>query len=125
MGLRVETRENFYSLVNYYKLIGDKVGVDNITGQIIDPYGKMRGLIFSFNGDTITVLFPPSQPENLDIVNISADSYVLPDILTVVATFGDPVAITRDSQYNLINGVWFSIFDLQYGLYCPVIPTDA
>jgi len=112
---------NIYSLIDYMALL-------NYTAksQYIDEYGKLRALNFTVsikNGnDTLredmTLIIPPSQPENLPImepVNCSFEA--------AVSIFGQPSGITRlSSDERLVNGIWFSIMDLNFGVYVPVKP---
>ena len=109
-------RSNIYSMLNFQTIINNKA-----THQIIDSYGKMRGLIFPSNnisGNNITILFPASQPENLPISN----EMIRANVDIVVEEFGEPIAITKSG--NTVTGLWYTILDITYGLYCPVLPTD-
>ena len=102
-------------------LISKLIIKNKATHQIIDSYGKMRGLIFPSNnisGNNITILFPASQPENLPISN----EMIRANVDIVVEEFGEPIAITKSG--NTVTGLWYTILDITYGLYCPVLPTD-
>lgn len=88
---------------------------EGMTHQFIDAYGKMRGLIFN----NISIFFPPVQPLNLP--QTRAQTYS--SIETVIQKFQPnsyPVAISVENSY--ITGLWYSIFDIEQGIYVAVDP---
>ena len=115
----ISAQDNIYSQVNYYELFR-KIAV----GQMLDNYGKMRGLVLpaqqlnpQIADVEVTILFPSSQPENLPLREITRVSSV---IATQVIT-DTPTARTVDEN-GLTNGLWFRLMDLVFGLYIPVNP---
>jgi len=120
--------ENQYSNPDYSALINHQ-GLY----QMLDDYGKMRGLIFSSQEENVTMFFTPSQPVNLPlhprerlascddvmqeynedgpIARCSAD--------TAVSIFGSPISITKN-QEELVDGLWFG---KEAQVYVPVIPS--
>jgi len=110
--LSVITRENLFSLIDFYSLTRRSA-----TSQYLDQYGKLRALIFPSQDEFITMICPPSQPENLPIFT----SPSLPSFTTLLSTFPNPVAVTRNDS-SLVTGFWFQVMDLTYGIYCPIIP---
>ena len=112
--LNLVARQNLYSLVDYYSLIGRTA-----ISQFIDGYGKLRALLFQSNDQTITMVVPPSQPENLPSVTEPSR----PSSDAIISVFGDPIAITKNPD-GLVNGLWYSILDLPHGLYFPIQPTS-
>ena len=115
-------RLNIFSRINYSSLLQNSPKF-----QIIDSYGKMRGLIFpsspspakNNSSADITILFPPTQPLNLPI----SDSPTYPHFSYVVSTFGQPSAITQSN--GQVNGLWYPLLDLTPGLYCPIQNTHT
>jgi hypothetical protein len=99
-------RQNLYSQIDYYVLMR-KIA----TKQYIDEYGKMRGLYLPNN---MMVIFPSSQPENLDI----SREIVRAEYKNVLKFLPNPVAISKNN--NMIDGLWYSILDLSYGIYVPI-----
>lgn len=87
--------------------------------QILDNYGKLRGLVFSNN---ILMIFPPAQPMNLTTIPISSRPTITTTIDQVLQLFVnvDVSSVTRTG--NLITGLWFPILDIVNGIYVPVIP---
>lgn len=85
----------------------------NIVGQVLDEYGKLRGVI---TREGFTVYFTPSQPLNLPIlpggVNKATD---------VIASLGPPDDASYD-YLGMVNGLWYSAYEFQYTYYFPVEP---
>lgn len=102
----------------YYKLDHKNMFKTKLMGQIIDDNGKMRALILNFDNKLITVTTIPSQPENVPIEN-EIHRASIDDVLTI---FGKPSAITKNSD-DLIDGLWFSVLDIELGEYIPIIPS--
>ena len=104
-GVDIIGRDNLYSRINYYALMRKAA-----TKQYIDEYGKMRGLYVG----GLLVVIPPSQPENLEV----SDEIVRGGYKEALSLFGQPVAVSMSS--NLIDGLWYSVLDLSYGIYIPI-----
>ena len=110
---QISARKNIYSKINFYQKFKNE-----IINQIIDNYGKLRGFVFNHNNNLITIIFPPSQPENFDVIT---SNYPLTPISVILNEFkGDPTGITQDRQS--ITGLWYRIFDINYGIYFPIEP---
>lgn len=110
----ITARSNIYSRLNYYYLL-NKLPNE----QIIDGYGKTRAFNLNLNEkEKITVIVPSTQPENLPSGKIYRS-----DINPVVGIFGDPTYVTKNLDKNYVNGLWYSILDLEYGIYIPIKKT--
>lgn len=107
-------RENVFSKLNYFQLF-EKYSPSE---QYIDGYGKMRGLVINFQNNEIMLVLPPSQPENLS--NISEIKRA--PINVVLNLMNNPVAVSTNN--GQIDGLWFTVLDLIYGVYVPIIPTN-
>lgn len=119
-----QTEDNLNVEVNVYS----RVNFDNITAnkaryQIIDDYGKLRGLVIdNENETTLTYFFIPSQPENIPL----AENILLGSIEESNRYFGQPIAQTRNND-GQVNGVWYSDPDFdhdQYIIFVPLQPND-
>lgn len=126
LSATIVARENIYSKINFDQLIDPsryrKANEKRVTGQILDNYGKLRALIFEVAGQQITMVIPPSQPENISTVT---QPNTLPEINLVLTVFAnDPVAVTRSTVTNNINGLWYQVMDITYGIYIPVNETN-
>jgi len=108
----IVARENIYSRVNYFYLLNKLPNK-----QIIDGYGKVQGFIFPTPQGEITVIIPSTQPENLPTGTVTRVDIDLP-----VSIFGEPKAVTKSG--GKVDGVWYQILDLEFGLYVPVNTTD-
>lgn len=113
---------NLYSRINFPKLVQDALDDAVLSHQVIDEYGKMRALIVSLGqNQMMTLVVPPSQPINLpnletEIPKISGDI-----VLKLVGS--QPIAVTRSDQ-NLIDGIWYQVMDLEFGVYIPIVPSQ-
>ncbi len=110
------THTNLYSRVNFDVLTGQQA-----TAQILDDYGKMRGLVIPRNGQDVTVFFIPSQPENLPI----APQATITTGNEAEDFFGNPVAVTLSEDNKQAVGLWFShqdIPDYPYAIFVPIAP---
>lgn len=101
--------------------------------QVLDDYGKLRGLVFSsVDGQGVTMLFDPSQPVNLPLTTkerlascddptqfYEDDVEVFPRCKPETATriFGKPVSMTKNPD-DYVTGLWFGTGTKVY------IPTD-
>jgi len=99
-------RQNLYSQIDYYTLFQKSA-----KGQYIDEYGKMRGLYFN---DDMMVIFLPSQPQNLE----RKTQIVRTDYRNVLKILPNPVAVSKKG--DVVDGLWYSILDLAYGIYVPI-----
>jgi hypothetical protein len=97
--------QDAYSIVDYPSLVGEAAQY-----QILDTYGKMRGLIFEAlnpqlrEPESVTMIFEPSQPANLPL---AADGPLQRcRASTAQSVFGDPSAVTKNSD-GLVDGLWF------------------
>lgn len=101
----------------YYKLNINSIVNLKPYSQFIDNYGKMRAINFYNDGELMTVVVYPCQPENLphDENIYSIDYQKCFDI------FGNNVK-AASYKGDLINGFWYPIFGLDYGIYIPVNP---
>ena len=98
--------------------------------QILDDYGKFRGLAFTYpapSGDTsqsIIMITPPAQPLNLPIWkgrDVPGHELVITFFVKNKVTGASYV----DVKKRLINGLWYQIYDREFGLYFPVKPFIA
>lgn len=111
----VVARQNVGSTIDYETLF--KNSGFEIVNQLIDSYGKMRGLIMTIRDLTVTVAVPPTQPINVD----SAKSYSSSPIDFALKLFNkSPTAISKNNDGQII-GLWYQIMDIDYGIYIPVI----
>jgi hypothetical protein len=84
----------------------------NINGQILDEYGKLRGITTE---EGLTVYFAPSQPLNLPVVQGGTNSSK--DIIELFSgTLPD--AVSYDGQE--IRGFWYSAFGFLYSYFFPL-----
>lgn len=100
--------------------------------QMLDDYGKMRGLIFSSQEENVTMFFNPSQPVNLplhpgerlascdDVTQEYNEDGPIARCLadTAISIFGSPFSITKN-QEELVDGMWFG---KETQVYVPIIP---
>lgn len=111
--------ENAYNLdmtktiFNYLKLITSGI---KILGQYIDVFGKQRALICSYVNVKFTIIFPPSQPTALQIIN----KIEIADYKTIKRLFGHPYAYSMSN--DVLDGMWYSGDKIKYYLYIPIIP---
>ena len=62
-------------------------------------------------------IIPPSSPENIP----NSSEIVRTNYKNVESIFGKPVAGSIDKNGN-VDGLWFSILDIVYGIYVPITP---
>ena len=134
-------RTNIYSKADYEGIFS---GTGLPLGQIIDSYGKLRGLVYDFskgtnNNDNLVVMTNPSQPGNYP--SISWDDPMLrnvPSLKTIQKLFsgntitGYTQRVLRVTQQNffqrnqieevMIDGIWFELNDIEYGVHVPFQP---
>ena len=110
---KINVYDNLYYHANHLEFI------PNIVGQYIDEDGKMRALTISVDDELMSIFTLPSQPENLPI-DMSIYQANMNHVLSVMTQ--KPTAISVSN--NLITGLWFRIYDVEYGEYIPVLPTE-
>ena len=104
--------QNLFSYFDFYNFINNSA-----SSQFIDSYGKLRGFIFPYDNNNITIIFPSSQPENLPI----SDTPTNPPYSSVFKLFGKPSSVY--TYNNQVVGLWYQFLNLTYGIYCPIDPT--
>ena len=109
---QIVARNNIYSRENYFYLLNKLP-----THQMIDGYGKTRAFIFPAGDQQVTIIIPSTQPENLPTGEI-----VRTDQNVVTSIFGPPRAVTKTE--GLVDGLWYQVLDLEYGIYIPINSTD-
>lgn len=90
---------NLYSANNYETIFPNPVS------QFVDSYGKLRGLTFPLNSKLVTVVFPPSQPVNLPVMEAPSR---LPS-RDIIEVYGQPAKEQ--------GGVWYQLGDFDDGLF--------
>lgn len=117
--------ENNYLLNNMYNIDLSKYTKNKQTSQIIDTYGKMRGLIFNISDNEQATIFSlPTQPINLP----STRSIKLASVKTVINILGMPKTVTRDAV-NKIEGLWYDLEQkdkevIKEAIFIPVKPNN-
>lgn len=124
---QLDVRKNFYTQINLDLLLKGSA-----IGQIIDQYGKLRGLYFpadlikkaepgNIDQPGIVLIFvPPSQPLNLP----SYIKEIRSPLRTAVDILGHQItAVTRKDE--IVNGLWYSFIDEPYGIYLPINPVTS
>ena len=109
-GVDLVAHENLYSRLDYFGLTKRRA-----VAQYIDEYGKMRGLYLDKN---ILMIFTSAQPENLAV----RSEITRADYRDVLSLFGNPVALSE--KRGLIDGFWYSVLDLSYGIYVPIVEME-
>lgn len=124
-----------YTVPDYNAIIGG-----NGKYQIIDDYGKMRGLIFDHDlSQRVTMLIEPSQPINLPLTTKErlrscddknddgemyfpeeVEDFPLCDVDVAVDIFGIPISRTSTSD-GMTSGLWFGE---GVSVYVPINPTS-
>jgi len=121
--------EDQYSYPDFEELINNQG-----RHQILDDYGKMRGLVFSSLEEDITMLFSPSQPVNLPLtgkeklsscgeIQEYKEEHILPkcSVSTATKVFGNPISVTKD-QNKMVTGLWFG---KEIKVYVPIKRTTS
>lgn len=116
---QLDMYRNIYYFLDYLSL--------NITpkAQILDAYGKSRGLIINTEAGDMTIFTLPSQPENLpDFFTTNATPIPLARSDLAINLFGNPIAVSvsQDKEENII-GLWYAFGDILQALYVPIEPT--
>jgi hypothetical protein len=106
---------------NYYQnSIVSVVGIKKCRSMIVDPYGKMRGIIVKGKNGPITLLCPPSQPEDLPITKDEVKCNI-GDVLSIMP---NPYSAAIDDKGNAI-GLWYSYIDIQEAIFVPINDAKA
>lgn len=95
--------DNMYSLIDYHEIFGN-----GIQSQILDGFGKLRGLNVLFTSGLITIFVPPNQPLNLPLAD---QVYKTASNNAVISMNRQIKSITKDTN-GRPNGIWFSQFDI-------------
>lgn len=118
-GGGMEVHRNVYYSINYVDLLlgkGRELPERQLLSQYIDENGKCRAFTMKLVGTEITLIVPPCQPENLP----HSRDYRRLGVNVVMEILGEPayVSVTDDQ----VDGYWYKILDLDYGVYVPLIP---
>ncbi len=109
---------DIYSGVNYNKLINYSA-----YEQYIDSHGKCRALIFQVSdGNKIydmSIIIPPSQPESLPLIGDPKELHRAYHEVAI-AIFGNFSKV--DIINGNVSGLWFRLFDVDQGVYVPIVP---
>lgn len=110
---KIVLRKDPFSLHYYANLF------PNALSQYIDGAGKVRGITMKI-GDTdedrITIYLPPSQPVNLPM----EESEYAVNVETALQIF-DRQPTFYSLENDMVNGLWFPIYDIEMGIYIPLI----
>lgn len=90
----------------------------SMTGQLLDTYNKMRGIEIYIESLGIygTIIFIPQSPMNLPI-----KTSIVPFPYDVAIKLFQGNVITAKNIYKEnIQGLWFSLFDYDLGIYVPI-----
>ena len=109
----IKTHHNLYYHANHLTFI------PNIVSQYIDENGKMAGLTIKVNNKLMSILTLPSQPENLPI-DLTIHRIDVKDVFNIMTQKHTGVTVSN----NLITGLWYRIYDVEFGEYIPIKPTD-
>ncbi len=109
-------RQNLFSKINFFK---DTL-LSQATGQYIDRYGKARGFLTTVNSIDIFIAVPPTQPENISMIDILEFNLPRPNVRSVMEIFDftSPSGFTYsiDNDRNT-TGVWFPLSGIEFGIY--------
>lgn len=119
----LETYRNIYYFLDYLSLdIEPKA-------QILDSYGKSRGLIINTDAGDVTVFTLPSQPGNLPDFFATNRTVPLANADLAINIFGQPIAYSTTQEANKqteekVIGLWYAFGDILQALYVPIVPTS-
>lgn len=106
------------SILNYSDPVS---GLPQASSQIVDDYGKLRGLNFEYSGNLLTVYFPPSQP-----LNLLSGQGRLNDPTVVLTLFpgasGASYEGVSEQSTGRVTGIWFPAFGSEFTFYFPIAP---
>lgn len=112
---KLQANKNLYYSFDYLQIFKEYAPVS----QYIDSNGKLRAITFAAGGLQLTVSTIPQQPLNLP----TSDRVARPSIAVVIDILGAPTGSTQNAVTGLIDGLWFVLADIKYGLYVPVMPS--
>ena len=114
--------QDLYSLHQVLPLLLERGGIE---GQYLDAYGHCRGYLMVVNGEKLSVLCLPQQPQRLPEVK-ELHRAPLPLVLQLFAARGNTLTRTSRRRATILTGVWFQIGGHPLGLYIPIIePTPS
>jgi hypothetical protein len=125
--------ENVFNLYHTPSILGGGMigNENNIHGQYIDPYGKVRAFIINYypNGpqkDSFQVTFfvPPTVPELVPKIG-SRTEFVSANINDVLEVMNDTIitAVVKNNTGEII-GLWYPYTAFREGIYIPIDPTN-
>lgn len=124
-------RRNIYSRIDLYSLLTESLsGSLTVKYQLIDTYGKCRGLIVDvktqygseLSNENMTIITLPFQPENLPQFPVDMP-FPRSSIGLAFALFGNSPSrkVIKDGK---ITGLWYSVLDIVEGIYIPTHPEE-
>jgi hypothetical protein len=92
----------------------------NIVSQILDNKGKCRALRILIKNIYVTIFITPIPPLNYPISNIIDihDYKIIRDLFS-----NEPFAYSKETS-SKVNGLWYSLFSLNYGIFIPIKSLD-
>ncbi len=109
---KINVFDNLYYHANHLEFI------PNIVSQYIDEEGKTRAFHIKVKNQLMTIMTLPCQPENLPI-DLNIYRVNIDTVLNIMSQ--NYTAITKS---DLATGLWYQIYDVEYGEYIPIIPTN-
>lgn len=108
-----------YKIINtnlsvYENFLKDFVVNGNPTHQILDSYGKTRGIVYR----DITIITPPIHNFNLPSTNVPT----LASASYVIKKLGKPSSVTYES--GKITGFWYNYNTINKFIYVPIISEE-
>jgi hypothetical protein len=96
--------------------------------QLLDSFGKVRGVTGVLQGYTVSIAVPPCQIKLMIIdktphLPVITDSIPPMNIDIAIQLFGVPSAKTLQSRDSLINGLWYPLGSTPLGIFIPLVPT--
>jgi hypothetical protein len=118
-NIQPTARKNIYSSIDYYQLLTGVLpsGTYKFEGQFIDGYGKCRGFLINYNSQSVSIICPPFQPENLPIYKSDPSAC---DMKIVFELFGNSPSSKHVNGDGKIVGLWYPILDIDEGIYIPI-----
>jgi len=113
-NFRITARKNLYDSLNSYSILSKNF---KVISQILDGYGKVRAFILNVDSNEVSVIIPPAQPENLPVVTQITNR---PNISVAYKLFGNSPTFVSLNTKGLIDGLWYSVLDLEEGFYIPI-----
>jgi len=137
-ALPVYPHFNFYNSIEIISLLGvgklkGLINKTNLIGQYIDPMGKARAFIVKYFFQTknnekkrfirATFIIPPTTPENTESVSSNQLTTININTLQKLMRESTPTSRFVNIEGNTL-GIWYQFFDLEEGIYVPIIPTN-